>query len=255
MSEFETLTIKCKDGYQLSARFYPVTETESKKSPILICPATGITKQFYHIFSCWLQAQGYAVMVFDFRGIGESLKGSVKQSKASIVQWGQLDIPAAIDALLAFQPSVIRGNASEIGGLAGAQVESKGVDSTLDSTAVYAQAKSLLAHAECIAISGESDFILSRQLEQVVQVNGGSELQPKVTATGCALGALIAAYAAVSPVTIATVAAHVHFAIAGKLAHAQSSQVGSFNVAFIDAIFSLDADTIREHADLKFLVP
>ncbi|WP_329417055.1 hydroxyethylthiazole kinase [Acinetobacter indicus] len=160
-----------------------------------------------------------------------------------------------IDALLAFQPSVIRGNASEIGGLAGAQVESKGVDSTLDSTAVYAQAKSLLAHAECIAISGESDFILSRQLEQVVQVNGGSELQPKVTATGCALGALIAAYAAVSPVTIATIAAHVHFAIAGKLAHAQSSQVGSFNVAFMDGIFSLDADTIREHADLKFLAP
>ncbi len=101
MSEFETLTLKCQDGYQLSARFYPVTATESKKSPILICPATGITKQFYHIFSCWLQAQGYAVMVFDFRGIGESLKGSVKQSKASIVQWGQLDIPAAIDALLA----------------------------------------------------------------------------------------------------------------------------------------------------------
>jgi Predicted alpha/beta hydrolase len=101
MSEFETLTLKCQDGYQLSARFYPVTETESKKSPILICPATGITKQFYHSFSCWLQAQGYAVLVFDFRGIGESLKGSVKQSKASIVQWGQLDIPAAIDALLA----------------------------------------------------------------------------------------------------------------------------------------------------------
>jgi len=100
MSEFETLTLKCQDGYQLSARFYPVTETESKKSPILICPATGITKQFYHSFSCWLQAQGYAVLVFDFRGIGESLKGSVKQSKASIVQWGQLDIPAAIDALL-----------------------------------------------------------------------------------------------------------------------------------------------------------
>ena len=101
MSEFETLTLKCQDGYQLSARFYPVTETESKKSPILICPATGITKQFYHSFICWLQAQGYAVLVFDFRGIGESLKGSVKQSKASIVQWGQLDIPAAIDALLA----------------------------------------------------------------------------------------------------------------------------------------------------------
>ena len=41
------------------------------------------------------------MLVFDFRGIGESLKGPVKHSKASIVQWGQLDIPAAIDALLA----------------------------------------------------------------------------------------------------------------------------------------------------------
>ncbi|WP_180012929.1 alpha/beta fold hydrolase [Acinetobacter sp. YH16031] len=101
MSEFETLTLKCQDGYQLSTRFYPVTDAECKKSPILICPATGITKQFYHSFSCWLQTQGYAMLVFDFRGIGESLKGSVKQSKASIVQWGQLDIPAAIDALLA----------------------------------------------------------------------------------------------------------------------------------------------------------
>lgn len=101
MSEFETLTLKCQDGYQLSARFYPATDAECKKSPILICPATGITKQFYHSFSCWLQAQSYAVLVFDFRGIGESLKGPVKHSKASIVQWGQLDIPAAIDALLA----------------------------------------------------------------------------------------------------------------------------------------------------------
>lgn len=75
MSEFETLTLKCQDGYQLSARFYPATDAECKKSPILICPATGITKQFYHSFSCWLQAQSYAVLVFDFRGIGESLKG------------------------------------------------------------------------------------------------------------------------------------------------------------------------------------
>jgi predicted alpha/beta hydrolase len=100
MSEFETLTLKCQDGYTLSARFYAAA-TESKNAPILICPATGITKQFYHHFSCWLQAQGYTVLVFDFRGIGESLTGPLKYSKASIVQWGQLDIPAAIDSLLA----------------------------------------------------------------------------------------------------------------------------------------------------------
>ena len=47
----------------------------------------------------------------------------------------------ATDQLLAFKPTVIRGNASEISTLAGNQVESKGVDTTLNSADVYAQAK------------------------------------------------------------------------------------------------------------------
>ena len=66
----------------------------------------------------------------------------------------------------------------------------------------------------------------------VIQVNGGSFLQPKVTATGCALGALIAAYCAVTTPTIATISAHIHFAIAGKLAFEKAQTAGSFNMAF-----------------------
>lgn len=93
------LYITCQDGYRLSAHFYASAE-KSQHFPILICPATGITKAFYHRFSCWLQTQGYDVLVFDFRGIGESLHGAIQHSQASIVQWGQLDIPAAIDTLL-----------------------------------------------------------------------------------------------------------------------------------------------------------
>ena len=50
MSEFETLTIKCKDGYPLTARFYAANAASRKALPILICPATGITAQFYHSF-------------------------------------------------------------------------------------------------------------------------------------------------------------------------------------------------------------
>ena len=99
-----------------------------------------------------------------------------------------------VDDLLQYHPTIIRGNASEISTLAGHQAKSKGVDSTLKSADVYHQAKVLLKHADCIAISGESDFILTKELDVVIQVNGGSYLQPKVTATGCALGALIAAY-------------------------------------------------------------
>lgn len=158
-----------------------------------------------------------------------------------------------VDELLAYQPTIIRGNGSEISGLAGQQTASKGVDSTLSSAEVYQQATVLLAHSQCIAISGESDFILSKALNCVIQVNGGSYLQPKVTATGCALGALIAAYAAVTTPTIAALAAHVHFAIAGKLAFAKSQSVGSFNVAFLDELYNLTADSIVQHADIELL--
>lgn len=100
MSEIKSLTISCVDGYALSAQFYPSEAPQKKPFPILICPATGIVKGFYHHFATWLQQQGYEVMVFDFRGIGASLHEPLRSSKASIVQWGQRDIPAAIDALL-----------------------------------------------------------------------------------------------------------------------------------------------------------
>ncbi len=158
-----------------------------------------------------------------------------------------------IDELLQFKPSVIRGNASEISTLAGNQVQSKGVDSTLSSDQAYQQAYTLLAHADCIAISGESDYILSKELDVVIQVNGGSPLQPKITATGCALGALIAAYSAVTTPTIAALSAHVHFAIAGKLAANQAQTMGTFSTIFMDYIHMLDDNLIEQYADIKLL--
>ncbi|MCU4577162.1 hydroxyethylthiazole kinase [Acinetobacter courvalinii] len=158
-----------------------------------------------------------------------------------------------VDQLLQFHPSIIRGNASEISTLAGNQIQSKGVDSTLNSQDVYAQAKSLLQHTECVAISGESDFIISKQLDAVIQVNGGCHLQPKITATGCALGALTAAYHAVAPATIAALAAHIHFAIAGKLAFEHAQTVGSFNIAFLDYVHMLDDNLIQQYVDIEVI--
>ena len=159
-----------------------------------------------------------------------------------------------VDTLLQYKPTVIRGNASEISGLAGNQGESRGVDSTLNSAEIYLHALPLLEHTECIAISGESDFILSKEMNAVIQIEGGSYLQPKVTASGCALGALTAAYCAVSEtVTVGTVAAHLHFAIAGLKAYEIASSVGSFNVAFLDEIYNLNEDDFHQFANLQVL--
>lgn len=153
------------------------------------------------------------------------------------------------DTLLQFKPTVIRGNASEIHALAGQQAHTKGVDSTLHSADTYQHAQSLLAVSECIAISGKSDFILSQ--EGIFQINGGSDLQPKVTATGCALGALISAYCAVTSPLIATISAHVHFAIAGKLAEQKTTLIGSFNTAFIDELYALTPEKIAMHIEVN----
>ena len=167
----------------------------------------------------------------------------------SILQWRS----ETVDELVAFKPTIIRGNASEISALAGKQVESKGVDSTANSADVYHEAKSLLEYTDCIAISGASDFIISKELNAIIEVHGGSHLQPRITATGCALGALIAAYCVVSTPTIATIAAHIHFAIAGKLAYQHSQTVGSFNVSFLDQIDLISAEMILQYAEISII--
>ena len=87
MQNYETLTITCSDHYSLNGRFYAAQGTQ-QALPVLICPATGITQQFYHHFASWLAEQGYAVLVFDFRGIGESLHEPLKSRKPASCNGG-----------------------------------------------------------------------------------------------------------------------------------------------------------------------
>lgn len=96
----QKLSFVTQDGYLLSGRLYRKAVT-SDKLPILIGAATGIKQGFYQPFAQWLAAQGHDVMTFDFRGIGDSLYGRVSDSTASISQWGQFDLPAALQTLLA----------------------------------------------------------------------------------------------------------------------------------------------------------
>ena len=100
---FEKVQFTCADGYVLQGRFYPKQhapkQQDSTQLPILIGSATGIKQGFYQAFAKWLTEQGYDVMTFDFRGIGDSLYEPVSKSKAFIHQWGQLDLVSAIDFL------------------------------------------------------------------------------------------------------------------------------------------------------------
>ena len=67
---------------RLSATLF--TPKQPAKAAIMIGPATGIKRQFYSAFATYLCEQGFGVITFDNRGIGGSVKGSVKQSDASL---------------------------------------------------------------------------------------------------------------------------------------------------------------------------
>ncbi|NRA83490.1 MAG: alpha/beta hydrolase [Gammaproteobacteria bacterium] len=96
-------SIICSDGYTLAATLFK--PNNDIKAAILLGPATGIKRQFYASFASFLAQQGYGVLTFDNRGIGESLIGNVSDSQASLQCWGEIDMPGALDTLKEFFPA------------------------------------------------------------------------------------------------------------------------------------------------------
>ncbi len=146
--------------------------------------------------------------------------------------------------LLAHRPTVIRGNASEIMSLAGAESTGRGVDSAIDSgDAVAAAVELARAHEGVVAVSGVVDYITDG--ETTLSVPGGDVLLTRVTATGCVLGAMIAAFTTVSDSPLqATVSASALLAAAGERAGRRNIGPGSFAVALLDELFALSQQAI-----------
>ena len=143
--------------------------------------------------------------------------------------------------LLAYRPGVIRGNGSEILSLAGSADGGKGVDSTASSADALTAAASLATTTGAVvALSGATDFITDGS--EVVEVPGGNVMLTRVTGTGCALGAVIAAFlgAGCPPLRAATAASAV-FSTAAETAMVYSHGPGSFTVAWLDVLANLDA--------------
>ena len=158
---------------------------------------------------------------------------------------------------LQYKPTVIRGNASEIIGLAGLGTNSKGFDSSNDAADSVQAAKALLAHSEVVSASGEVDHIISKTENELgtqywlAKVKGGSYFFPLVTASGCSLGALVAAYTGVTDPFNAVVAAHAHFAVAGRKAHLKSDAPGDFQREFINELYKVTAEDFEQHLEFS----
>ena len=98
------IKIECEDGFELAGTLYIASDTI--KAAIMIAPATGIKRQFYASFSKHLASHGFAVLTFDNRGIGASKGASINASNASLINWGVLDMTAALEYLKNEFPNV-----------------------------------------------------------------------------------------------------------------------------------------------------
>jgi hydroxyethylthiazole kinase len=152
--------------------------------------------------------------------------------------------------LVTLGPTVVRGNASEVLALAGAGAGGRGVDSTATAEAAAAAAGELARRTGgVVAVSGAVDLLTDG--DRQVRVGGGSVLLTRTTGAGCALGALVAAYLAITddPLTGA-VAAHAHVALAAEWAAATAAGPGTFAAAWLDALDQVDGDALAK-ADVR----
>ncbi|HXP98342.1 MAG TPA: hydroxyethylthiazole kinase [Telmatospirillum sp.] len=149
--------------------------------------------------------------------------------------------------LLVHKPTVIRGNASEIMAMAGRRdVASKGVDSTQASMSARTAAMDLAGKLGCtVAVTGAIDIVTDG--DRVVSLGNGHPMMSKVTATGCALSALVAAFLAVSDDPVqATAAAIGYFGVCGELAAAAAEGPATLRIHLIDRLYSLDNATFAD---------
>ncbi|WP_339948924.1 hydroxyethylthiazole kinase [uncultured Albimonas sp.] len=141
--------------------------------------------------------------------------------------------------LVALSPTVIRGNASEILALAGGTAGAAGADAGDEVSAAEAGARALaLRSGAVVAVTGPVDFLTDGS--RAFRVANGHALMPKVTALGCSLTGVVAAFVATGEDPLAaTAAALAFYGLAGERAATGAAGPGSFAVAFIDALHAL----------------
>jgi hydroxyethylthiazole kinase len=147
--------------------------------------------------------------------------------------------------------SVIRGNASEVLSLAETESGTKGVDSVHSVEDVSEIAVGLANKLGLtLAITGQVDLITDGN--RIYRVSNGHELMSRVTGTGCTASALVGAFLAVDRnVAHAATTALSYLGLAGERAAATATGPGSFQMAMLDALYTLKGKEMEKGAKIQ----
>jgi hydroxyethylthiazole kinase len=148
------------------------------------------------------------------------------------------------------RPTIIRGNASEILALAGGE-GGRGVESVDSPEAAVAVAKDMANQQQSVvAVSGATDHITDGS--QVVRLSNGHPWLTRMTGVGCALGALMAAFAAVVPdALVAAAAATATLTVAADAAAKETRGPGSFAATLLDELSLIQPVDLAERVRIS----
>lgn len=149
------------------------------------------------------------------------------------------------------QPTVIRGNGTEIFALGNGLAAIGGPDGEIDSAEALDAAHDLAkATGAVIAITGTVDYVTDGK--RVMAVANGHPLMTKVTALGSALTCLVGACCAVGDdPLIATAHAITLLGLSGELAAVEAAGPASFRCQLIDCLYALDEGRLAEGARVQ----
>ncbi len=88
----QALGIPATDGFELAATFFP-----GQGDLIIVNSATAVPRQFYRRFAIHAQTAGFAVLTWDYRGIGDSRPASLKGFIATMEDWVAKDMTGIIN--------------------------------------------------------------------------------------------------------------------------------------------------------------
>ena len=164
---------------------------------------------------------------------------------------------ASIELLLnTASPTVIRGNGSEIMSVAGANVQTRGVESGAAANDALGSARALVGRTGgVVCVSGQTDHIVDAT--RWALLSNGHPWMTKITGVGCSATALIGAFCAVqADAWRATVSAMALMGVVGEVAAEKAvvrkQGVGSMQVLMLDELQLLDQATFDARVKMEF---
>ncbi|WP_040225997.1 hydroxyethylthiazole kinase [Bhargavaea cecembensis] len=139
---------------------------------------------------------------------------------------------------------LIRCNAGELAAIAGEEWQASGVDAGDGEMDIPRVAEKVAIEKGClVAVTGETDVLTDGR--ETVFISGGHPLLSKVTGAGCLLSAVCGAFLAAGPEDPfrAAETALRFYKRAGERAAGGAEGPGSFQSAFLDALYRLDQVT------------